>query len=359
MKPRRKSRQVIVGKVPIGGDAPITVQSMTNTKTEDIAATVHQILQLEEAGCELVRVTVPNETAAQAIKEIKRQIHIPLIADIHFNYRMALLALGNGVDKIRINPGNIGSPQRIKAVLKKAKERNVPLRIGVNAGSLEKTLLDKYGKVCAEALVESALRHVEICQDFGFDDIVISIKAAQVPMMIDSYRMIAEKVDFPLHLGVTEAGTTRTGSIKSAIGIGTLLAEGIGDTIRVSLTDNPIEEIKVGFEILKALNLRKHGINIVACPTCGRLEVDLISIVNRVEKELARFQNKSLTVAIMGCVVNGPGEAREADIGVACGKHSAVMFKKGQIVGKIKESQIVDFLIREIENWPDYDSETN
>ncbi|RKY89164.1 4-hydroxy-3-methylbut-2-en-1-yl diphosphate synthase [candidate division KSB1 bacterium] len=359
MKPRRKSRQVIVGKVPIGGDAPITVQSMTNTKTEDIAATVHQILQLEEAGCELVRVTVPNETAAQAIKEIKRQIHIPLIADIHFNYRMALLALGNGVDKIRINPGNIGSPQRIKAVLKKAKERNVPLRIGVNAGSLEKTLLDKYGKVCAEALVESALRHVEICQDFGFDDIVISIKAAQVPMMIDSYRMIAEKVDFPLHLGVTEAGTTRTGSIKSAIGSGTLLAEGIGDTIRVSLTDNPIEEIKVGFEILKALNLRKHGINIVACPTCGRLEVDLISIVNRVEKELARFQNKSLTVAIMGCVVNGPGEAREADIGVACGKHSAVMFKKGQIVGKIKESQIVDFLIREIENWPDYDSETN
>ena len=359
MKPRRKSRQVIVGKVPIGGDAPITVQSMTNTKTEDIAATVHQILQLEEAGCELVRVTVPNETAAQAIKEIKRQIHIPLIADIHFNYRMALLALGNGVDKIRINPGNIGSPQRIKAVLEKAKERNVPLRIGVNAGSLEKTLLDKYGKVCAEALVESALRHVEICQDFGFDDIVISIKAAQVPMMIDSYRMIAEKVDFPLHLGVTEAGTTRTGSIKSAIGIGTLLAEGIGDTIRVSLTDNPIEEIKVGFEILKALNLRKHGINIVACPTCGRLEVDLISIVNRVEKELARFQNKSLTVAIMGCVVNGPGEAREADIGVACGKHSAVMFKKGQIVGKIKESQIVDFLIREIENWPNYDSETN
>ena len=359
MKPRRKSRQVIVGKVPIGGDAPITVQSMTNTKTEDIAATVHQILQLEEAGCELVRVTVPNETAAQAIKEIKRQIHIPLIADIHFNYRMALLALGNGVDKIRINPGNIGSPQRIKAVLEKAKERNVPLRIGVNAGSLEKTLLDKYGKVCAEALVESALRHVEICQDFGFDDIVISIKAAQVPMMIDSYRMIAEKVDFPLHLGVTEAGTTRTGSIKSAIGIGTLLAEGIGDTIRVSLTDNPIEEIKVGFEILKALNLRKHGINIVACPTCGRLEVDLISIVNRVEKELARFQNKSLTVAIMGCVVNGPGEAREADIGVACGKHSAVMFKKGQIVGKIRESQIVDFLIREIENWPNYDSETN
>ena len=359
MKPRRKSRQVIVGKVPIGGDAPITVQSMTNTKTEDIAATVHQILQLEEAGCELVRVTVPNETAAQAIKEIKRQIHIPLIADIHFNYRMALLALGNGADKIRINPGNIGSPQRIKAVLEKAKERNVPLRIGVNAGSLEKTLLDKYGKVCAEALVESALRHVEICQDFGFDDIVISIKAAQVPMMIDSYRMIAEKVDFPLHLGVTEAGTTRTGSIKSAIGIGTLLAEGIGDTIRVSLTDNPIEEIKVGFEILKALNLRKHGINIVACPTCGRLEVDLISIVNRVEKELARFQNKSLTVAIMGCVVNGPGEAREADIGVACGKHSAVMFKKGQIVGKIKENQIVDFLIREIENWPDYDSETN
>ncbi|RKY91961.1 4-hydroxy-3-methylbut-2-en-1-yl diphosphate synthase [candidate division KSB1 bacterium] len=359
MKPRRKSRQVIVGKVPIGGDAPITVQSMTNTKTEDIAATVHQILQLEEAGCELVRVTVPNETAAQAIKEIKRQIHIPLIADIHFNYRMALLALGNGADKIRINPGNIGSPQRIKAVLEKAKERNVPLRIGVNAGSLEKTLLDKYGKVCAEALVESALRHVEICQDFGFDDIVISIKAAQVPMMIDSYRMIAEKVDFPLHLGVTEAGTTRTGSIKSAIGIGTLLAEGIGDTIRVSLTDNPIEEIKVGFEILKALNLRKHGINIVACPTCGRLEVDLISIVNRVEKELARFQNKSLTVAIMGCVVNGPGEAREADIGVACGKHSAVMFKKGQIVGKIKENQIVDFLIREIENWPNYDSETN
>jgi len=325
---------------------------MTKTKTEDVEATVRQILRLEEVGCEIVRVSVPTPEAAEALREIKRRIHIPLVADIHFNYRLALRALEAGVDKIRINPGNIGSRTRVEEILKKARERGVPLRIGVNAGSLERPLLKKYGGVCAEAMVESALRHVEICQDLGFDDIVLSIKAADVPMTIESYRLLAEKVDFPLHLGVTEAGTSWTGTLKSAIGIGTLLAEGIGDTIRVSLTDDPTEEVRVGREILRILGLRPGGLNIISCPTCGRLEVDLMSIVQKVERELAGVQ-KNLTVSIMGCAVNGPGEAREADIGVACGKHEALVFKHGRPIKKIPEDQIVSCLVEEVKNWPD------
>ena len=341
-----------MGGVKIGGGAPISVQSMTSTKTEDVAATVAQISRLVEAGCEIVRVAVPNERAADAFAEIRRQVSVPLVADIHFDYRMALRAIAAGADKIRINPGNIGSRDRIRAVLHAAKERGIPIRIGVNSGSVQKDLLEKYGYPNAEALVESALRNVEICQDFGFDDIVISVKSSDVPTMIRCYTMLAEKVDFPLHLGVTEAGLKETGSIKSAIGMGVLLWRGIGDTIRVSLTDDPVEEVKVGFEILKALGLRKKGMQIVACPTCGRIEVDLIPIVKKVEQELSRF-DRDLTVSILGCAVNGPGEAREADIGVACGKHSALVFKKGKTVAKIREDEIVAYLVREVENWPE------
>ena len=351
---RKKTKQVRVGDLFIGGDAPISVQSMTTTKTEDARATIDQIHRLEDAGCEIVRVTVPTLEAAEAIIEIKKNIHIPLVADIHFDYRLALKAIENGVDKVRINPGNIGSKDRIRAVLSAAKERDIPIRIGVNSGSLEKDLLKKYDKICPEALVESAMRHVEICQENDFDNIVLSLKASDVSMMIDTYRLIANQVDYPLHLGVTEAGTPRSGIIKSAVGIGTLLAEGIGDTIRVSLTEDPVEEVRVGFDILKSLGLRKHGINIISCPTCGRLEVDLISIVNKVEKRLAKY-DKEITISILGCAVNGPGEALGSDIGVACGKHSALIYKNGVKVKKIREDEIVDYLVEEVENWPDKD----
>ena len=349
---RKKTKQIQIGNVIIGGDAPISVQSMTTTKTENIQATVAQIYRLEEAGCEIVRVTVPTLEAAEAIAAIKKAIHIPLVADIHFDYRIALKAIENGVDKVRINPGNIGSKNRVKAVLSAAKERNIPIRIGVNSGSLEKDLLKKYDRIRPEALVESALRHVAICRDYNFESIVLSLKASDVRMMIDTYRLIARQVDYPLHLGVTEAGTPRTGIIKSAVGIGTLLAEGIGDTIRVSLTEDPVEEVRVGFEILKSLGLRKHGISIIACPTCGRLEVDLIGIVNKVEKRLAGY-NKDMTISILGCAVNGPGEALEADIGVACGKHAALIYKKGVKVKKIGEDEIVEYLVEEVEKWPE------
>jgi (E)-4-hydroxy-3-methylbut-2-enyl-diphosphate synthase len=349
---RRKTKQVRVGNIRIGGGAPISVQSMTTTKTEDAEATVAQILELEKAGCEIARVTVPTEEAAEALPEIKARTHIPLVADIHFDYRLALKAIASGVDKIRINPGNIGARERVEAVLGAAKEKGIPIRIGVNAGSLERDLLEKYDGITADGMVESALRHVTICQEHGFDDIVLSLKASDVPLMIDAYRKIASEVDYPLHLGVTEAGTPHQGIVKSAVGIGTLLEEGIGDTIRVSLTADPVEEVRVGFEILKSLKLRQHGLNIVACPTCGRLEVDLIGIVNRVEKRLAGY-DKNLTISILGCAVNGPGEAAEADIGVACGKHAALVYKKGRKVKKIREEEIVDYLVQEVENWPD------
>jgi (E)-4-hydroxy-3-methylbut-2-enyl-diphosphate synthase len=334
----------------MGGDAPISVQSMTKTKTANVAATVSQILKLEAAGCEIIRSAVPDMAAADALAEIKKQIHIPLVADIHFDYQLALKSLEAGVDKIRLNPGNIGSSERIRKVLTAAKERQIPIRIGVNAGSLEKDLIQKYGHPCAEALVESALRHVSIAQDFGFDDLVLSLKASNVPLMLESYRLISQQVDFPLHLGVTEAGTRETATIKSAVGIGTLLAEGIGDTIRVSITDDPVNEVQVGFQILKSLDMRDFGINFVSCPTCGRTEIDLFEIANQVEKRLKNV-NKKLTVAIMGCVVNGPGEAADADIGIACGKNSALLFKKGKTVRKLEGSEIVDVLVAEVQNW--------
>ncbi len=349
---RKKTKAVRVGSVFVGGEAPISVQSMTTTKTEDVEATVAQILRLEEAGCEIVRVTVPSEKAASSLSSIKRKIHIPLVADIHFDYRLALKAIESGVDKIRINPGNIGERRRVEAVLSAARERGIPIRIGVNSGSLERDLIEKYDGITADGLVESALRHVAICEEHHFDSIILSLKASDVGMMIEAYRKISERVPYPLHLGVTEAGTPRQGIVKSAIGIGTLLAEGIGDTIRVSLTADPVEEIRVGFDILKSLGLRRHGMNIVACPTCGRLEVDLISIVNKVEKRLANF-DKNLTISILGCAVNGPGEAAEADVGVACGKHSALIYRKGKKVAKIREDEIVTYLVRTVENWPE------
>jgi len=347
---RKVTRKVFVGHQAIGGDAPIAVQSMTKTKTADVAATVRQIKQLEDAGCEIIRVAVPDLNSAEAIREIKKQIRIPLVADVHFDYRLALKAIEAGADKIRINPGNIGELSRIKRVLGLARNYEIPLRIGVNSGSLEKDILNKYGHVCAEALVESTERHIEICQDFGFDDIVLSLKASDVKMMIDSYRMIAARVDFPLHLGVTEAGTYQAATIKSAIGIGALLADGIGDTIRVSITGDPVAEVEVGFRILKALDLRENGISIISCPTCGRLQTDLFSIIQVVEKRVANI-HKNLKVAIMGCTVNGPGEAREADLGIACGKNSAILFKQGKIIRKLAEDEIVEVLIREIQNW--------
>ncbi len=353
---RKKTRKITVSKLAIGGDAPVTVQSMTKTKTADVKATVAQIREVEEAGCEIIRVAVPDMEAAGAIREIKKQIRIPLVADIHFDYRLALKSMEAGADKIRINPGNIGSVERIRQVLNEAKTREIPIRIGVNSGSLEEDILKKYGEICAPALVESALRHVEICQNFGFDNLIISLKASDVTLMIESYRIISEKVEFPLHLGVTEAGTYQMASIKSAVGIGTLLAEGIGDTLRVSITGNPVTEVRTGYSILNALGLRAGGITIISCPTCGRTEVNLVEIAKAVEERISMV-NKRLKVAIMGCTVNGPGEARDADIGVACGKKSALLFKKGQIIRKLREDEIIETLVKEIYKWDENNSD--
>jgi (E)-4-hydroxy-3-methylbut-2-enyl-diphosphate synthase len=350
MMKRRKSTAVRVGKVTIGGDAPISVQSMTCTKTGDIAATVAQIRALTEAGCEIVRVAVPDAEAAAAIGRIREQISIPLVADIHFDYRLALDAIRNGADKIRINPGNIGSEDRVASVLNAAGEKGIPIRIGVNAGSLEKEILTRFNGVTAEALVESAMGHVAICERMGFRDLVIAIKASNVPMTVDANRLLARSCGYPIHLGVTESGTLKTGAIRSAVGIGTLLAEGIGDTVRVSLTADPVDEIRAGWEILKSLGLRRRGLTIVSCPTCGRLQTDMIPIVEAVEKALAGVE-KPLTLAIMGCAVNGPGEAREADIGIACGKGEALLFRRGQTVRKVAEGDIVKTLIEEVEKW--------
>jgi len=341
----------MVGEVAIGGGAPVSVQSMTKTHTADVAATVAQIRRLEEGGCEIVRVAVPDREAVEALASIVRQTKLPVVADVHFDYRLALAALEAGVHKLRINPGNIGGPERAGMVLRAAKERGVPVRIGVNAGSLEKDLYAQYGGATAAALVASALRQVQICQDMGFDDIVLSLKASDVLTTVEAYRLIAKQTDFPLHLGITEAGTRSTGTIKSAVGIGVLLAEGIGDTIRVSLAGDPVEEVRVGWEILKSLGLRRRGVTLIACPTCGRTEVDVVRIAEELEQRLLGV-NKELTVAVMGCAVNGPGEAREADIGVACGKHSALLFRKGVVVGKIPERDIVRRLLKEVEEWP-------
>jgi (E)-4-hydroxy-3-methylbut-2-enyl-diphosphate synthase len=340
----------MVGSVPIGGNAPIAVQSMTKTKTSDIEATLAQIQRCADAGADIMRVTVNDWEAAEAIGQIVQRSPVPIVADIHFNHVFALKAIAAGVAKVRINPGNIGSRERIRQVLTAARERGIPIRIGVNSGSLEKDILDKHGYPTAEALFESAMRHVEIAQDFGFDDIVISVKSTDVRLMIEAYRMIAERTEFPLHLGVTEAGTTRVGTIKSAVGIGTLLAEGIGDTIRVSLTDHPEEEISVGKEILRSLGLAQRSVEIIACPTCGRIEVDLFSIVRQIEDRIKGVR-KPVKVALLGCVVNGPGEASEADIGIAAGRGVGILYRKGEVVRRVKEEEIVDAVIEEILNF--------
>jgi len=346
---RVKTKKIKVGNKFVGGDSPVSVQSMTNTDTRDAIATLEQIRKLEIAGCDIVRCAVPDMEAAKALKEITKNTKMPVVADIHFDYRLALEAMKNGISALRINPGNIGSKERVEILASTAKEKSIPIRIGVNSGSLEKDLLAKYNGVSAEGLVESALKHVEILENVNFNDIVISIKSSNVPMMIESYRLISKKVNYPLHLGVTEAGTIWRGTIKSSIGIGTLLSEGIGDTIRVSLTGDPVEEIKVGREILKTFGYVKNGIEFVSCPTCGRTSINLIKIANEVEKKLENC-NKNIKVAVMGCVVNGPGEAREADIGIAGGKGEGLIFKKGEIVKKVKEEYLVDELIKEINN---------
>lgn len=348
---RRISRIVTVGTLPLGGGFPVSVQSMTTPHTADVAAVVRQIQELEAAGCQLIRVTVPDKAAADALAEIKKAMTVPLIADIHFNYQLALRAIDAGADKIRINPGNIGSSERVKAVLRAAQAANVPIRIGVNSGSLEQELLQQYGHPTAEAMVESAARHIRICEDVGFEDIIVALKASSVPLMIAANRLFAERFDYPLHLGVTEAGPPWQGTIKSAIGIGTLLAEGIGDTIRVSLTDDPVQEVRAGFEIVKSLELIQRGVTIISCPTCGRADVDVIGIVKELEARVKPI-SKSLTVAVMGCAVNGPGEAREADLGVAGGKQNFLLFKKGSVVAKIPESQVINRLMEEIEKFP-------
>jgi (E)-4-hydroxy-3-methylbut-2-enyl-diphosphate synthase len=344
---RRITRKIKVGEVFVGGDAEVSVQSMTNTDTRDAEATIEQILKLENAGCEIIRCAVPDDEAAEALKKIKEKIHIPLVADIHFDYKLALLAMDNGVDALRINPGNIGSEIKVKEVINSAKYHGIPIRIGVNSGSLEKHLLEKYGRPTPEALVESALKHVAILEKHDFFEIAISVKTSNVKETIESYRLLSKETDYPLHIGVTEAGTIFSGTIKSSIGIGTLLNEGIGDTIRVSLTDDPLEEIKVGIEILKACELRKKGIEIISCPTCGRTNVDLIGIAKQAEILLENL-NKNIKVAIMGCIVNGPGEAREADIGIAGGKGEGLIFKKGIVIKKVKEENLLFELMEEI-----------
>lgn len=345
---RRNSRQLKLGNLFIGGNAPISVQSMTNTKTEDVAATVNQIKELTALGCDLIRCAVPDLRAAQALSAIKEQISIPLIADIHFDYKLALEALAAGVDGLRLNPGNIGGNKEVSQVIAKASERNVPIRIGVNAGSLPKDILQKYGHPTPEALVESALRHVKILEDHDYRNIKISLKAHDVPLTIAAYRLMAVQCDYPLHVGITEAGTVNSGIIKSAVGIGALLAEGIGDTIRVSLTGNPANEVRVAYQILKALGLREYGPTLISCPTCGRTQIKLEKLALEVEKRLENIK-EPITVAVMGCVVNGPGEAREADIGIAGGISEGLIFRKGKIIKKVREEEIIDVLFAEID----------
>lgn len=345
---RRKTRRVMVGNVPVGGDAPVSVQTMTKTKTADVEGTVAQILRCAEAGVDIVRVTVNDKHAAAAMPEIVAGSPVPIVSDIHFNHVFALQALEAGVAKVRINPGNIGKVERIREVLKAAKDRGVPIRIGVNSGSLEKDILEKYGYPTAEALFESAMRHAGICEEQDFHDVIISVKSTDVRLMIEAYRLIAERTDYPLHLGVTEAGTPRVGTIKSAVGIGTLLAEGIGDTIRISLTDEPEKEVETGKEILRSLGLASRSVEIIACPTCGRLEVDLFKITRQLEEALKGYK-KPVKIALLGCVVNGPGEASEADIGIAAGKGVGILYRKGEVVRRIKEEDIVSTIVAEVE----------
>lgn len=347
---RDNTKIVKIGDRIIGGGNPILIQSMTNTPTEDVEATVAQILRLEEAGCEIIRSTVPNEEAAKAIAQIKKQIHIPLVADIHFDYKMAIKAMENGADKIRINPGNIGGPEKIKAVVDVAKERNIPIRVGVNSGSLEKELVAKYNGVTAEGIVESALDKVRMIEEAGYDNMVISIKSSDVMMCVKAHEVLSEKTNYPLHVGITEAGTLFSGNVKSSIGLGLILGQGIGDTIRVSLTGDPVEEIKTAKLILRTLGLRKGGIEVVSCPTCGRTKIDLIGLANAVENMVMGY-DLDIKVAVMGCAVNGPGEAKEADIGIAGGIGEGLLIKKGEIIKKVPESELLSTLKYELDNW--------
>ncbi len=350
MIPRRKTRQIQMGTVKVGGDAPITVQSMTKTDTRDVEATLLQIWALEVAGCDVIRCAVPVREAAEKLGEIKRQIRIPLVADIHFNYKLALIALEQGVDGLRLNPGNIGGKPFVMEVVTLAKERKIPIRIGVNAGSLEKDLLAKYAGPTADGMVESALRHIRILEDCGYPEMKVSLKASDPAMMIEAYRRLADQVDYPFHLGVTEAGTPGVGTIKSAVGLGALLSEGIGDTIRVSLSADPVEEVRVGIDILKALGLRKGGLTFVACPSCGRADVDLVKLAREVEEEFKAL-NEEIHIAVMGCEVNGPGEARAADIGVAGGKGIGLIFKNGEVIRKVPEADIVRVMREEVDRF--------
>ena len=345
---RKQTKLISIGKINIGGESPISVQSMTNTDTRDVGSTVKQIKGLQDVGCQLIRIAIPDMEAAQAVKAIKSQIEIPLIADIHFDYRLAVEAIKNGADKIRINPGNIGGIDRVRQVVEKAKERNIPIRVGVNSGSLEKELLAKYSGVTVEGLVESALKNVKIVEELNYDNIVISIKASSVLHTIEAYRMVTGCTNYPLHIGVTEAGTMFRGTIRSAVGLAVLLDDSIGDTLRVSLTGDPVEEVKVAVEILKSLGLRRQGVNLVSCPTCGRCRVNLVEIANKIEQALFNV-DKQIKVAVMGCAVNGPGEARDADIGVACGDGCGLIFKNGEILKKVPEDRIVEELLKEIE----------
>ena len=347
---RDHTKKIRIGNQVIGGGSPVLIQSMTNTRTEDVQATVAQILELERAGCEIIRCTVPTIEAARALAQIKKQIHIPLVADIHFDYQMAVAAMENGADKIRINPGNIGSPDKVRAVVDTARERNVPIRVGVNSGSLEKGLLEKYGGVTAEAIVESALEQVNLIEEWGYDNIVISIKSSDVLMSVKAHELLAEKTEYPLHAGITESGTLWSGNIKSAMGLGLILSRGIGDTVRVSLTGDPVEEIRSARLLLRTLGLRKGGIEVVSCPTCGRTRIDLIGLAGRVEK-LVEDYPLDMKVAVMGCAVNGPGEAREADLGIAGGSGEGLLFKKGQILRKVPEDQLLEALKEELDNW--------
>lgn len=357
---RKATRRIHVGQLPVGGGAPITVQSMTNTVTDDVTATVEQIKQLTAAGCEIVRVAVPNQSAAAAIAAIKSQIDIPLIADIHFDYRLAIAAARAGADGLRINPGNIGARHKVRAVVDCARDHGLSIRIGVNAGSLEKDIKGQYGGATPQAMVASARRHIDLMAAFDFHDIKVSLKASDVYRTVSAYRLLSTQCDYPLHIGVTEAGGLYPGVVKSALGIGMLLAEGIGDTLRVSLTRNPVEEVRVGFEILKALGIRRHGPEIISCPTCGRCDIDLFGIAEQVEKALFT-KTTPVKVAIMGCVVNGPGEAREADIGIAGGNGVGILFRKGNVIKKVPQDQLVNVLLREVDQIEDdkYRKESN
>lgn len=349
---RDHTKQIQIGNRTIGGGSPILIQSMTNTRTEDVAATVAQIKRLEAAGCDIVRSTVPTEEAALAIREIKKQISIPLVADVHFDYKLAIAAIESGADKIRINPGNIGGMDRVAAVVNAARERNIPIRVGVNSGSLEKEYLEKYHGVTAEGIVESALGKVHMIEELGYDNLVVSIKSSDVMMCVRAHELLAPQTDYPLHVGITESGTVQSGNIKSAVGLGIILNQGIGDTIRVSLTGDPVEEIKSAKLILRTLGLRKGGIEVVSCPTCGRTRIDLISLANEVEKMTAEF-DLDIKVAVMGCVVNGPGEGREADIGIAGGIGEGLLMKKGEIIRKVPEADLLQTLRAELQNWSD------